>query len=76
MSIGYDYAVKIGIIISATTAVLFYVFASNIAILFTYTDSNSVLGLRLVIFIQISALFVFHLPIGMMSASIFKGVGK
>lgn len=76
MSVGFDYAVKIGLIISVITAILFYVFASNIATLFTYTDSSSVLGPGLATFIQISALFVLSLSIGMIPASIFQGIGR
>jgi MATE family, multidrug efflux pump len=76
MSVGFDYTIKIGLIISAITAIIFYAFASDIAMLFTYTASSSVLGPGLTTFIQIMAFFVLILPIGMMPASLFQGVGK
>lgn len=76
MEIGFDYTVKIGAIISVVTSIIFYIFSSQIAMIFTYTDSSSVLGPGLTTFMQIMALFVLPLSIGMMPASIFQGIGK
>lgn len=76
MSIGFNYAVKIGLIISIIISIILFVFASEIAGIFAYTDSNPNLILGLTIFIQIMAIYTLQLPIGVMSSSIFQAIGK
>jgi putative MATE family efflux protein len=76
MLVGFNYALKIGLIMAIVTTIAFYIFAPQIAGIFTYTESSSLLGPGLITFIQITALSILPVPIGLIPISLFQGVGK
>ncbi|MDL2246497.1 MATE family efflux transporter [Methanobrevibacter sp. OttesenSCG-928-K11] len=76
MLLGFNYSVKLGLIMSIITTVAFYIFAPQIAGIFTYTQSSSLLQSGLIVFIQITSLSLLPVPIGLIPISLFQGVGK
>ncbi|MBN2733793.1 MAG: MATE family efflux transporter [Methanomicrobiaceae archaeon] len=71
-----NFSVKIGILISLITAVVTWVFAPQITLLFTYTPESANLAQFFIGFLQTMCLFYPFVALGMMSSSLFQGTGK
>ena len=70
------HAVKLGLIASVIVCILIYVFAPQIAYIFSYSDSTAYLSPQIANFLQIMCLFILYLPFGTVASNIFQGVGK
>lgn len=76
VNISYHYAIKIGLAIETIIAVLTFVFAPQIAAVFTQSESAAHIAPDLIIFLRIIALFYPMISFGMLSSAVFQGMGK
>ena len=76
INISHRYAVKIGLIIEVFAAVGTFIFAPNIASVFTQSEGAVHIAGDLTVFIRIMSIFYPAVSFGMLSSSVFQGVGK
>lgn len=72
----YLYGIKIGVGIEIVVAVSTAIFAPQIAYLFTYSEGSASLYSELVNFLRWMVLFYITTPLGMLTSSMFNGIGK
>lgn len=72
----YLYGIKIGVGIEIVVAVSTAIFAPQIAYLFTYSEDSASLYSELVNFLRWMVLFYITTPLGMLTSSMFNGIGK
>ncbi len=72
----HSYSIKLSFILSILIGVILVVFSPQIASIFSYSESSSVLAPQIATAISILSLFVLAVPHGMMSSMVFQGVGK
>jgi len=72
----YLYGIKIGMGVEIVVAVSTAIFASQIAYLFTYSEGSASLYGELVNFLRWMVLFYITTPLGMLTSSMFNGIGK
>lgn len=70
------YAVKVALIASVVVCILLYVFANQIAVIFSYSQSSAHLAPLIASFMQIMCLFILYVPFGASAGNVFQGVGK
>ena len=70
------YAVKIGLISSIVVCAILYLFAPQIALIFSYSESSSQLAPLIAAFLQLMCLFILYVPFGASAGNVFQGVGK
>ncbi len=73
---GYLYAVKIGTLIGLITGVIIGVFAPQITYLFTYSEESSHLAPGIIEFLRYVVLYFPGVAAGMLTSSMFRGIGK
>ncbi len=71
-----DYSVKIGLMIAISLSIFTWLFAHQIALIFTYSPESSHLAPSIAAFLSTMCLFYPFVPPGIMSGSLFQGVGK
>lgn len=71
----FNYTLKLGLIVSTAMAVIFYIFAPQISMVFAYS-SSAALAPRIAQLIQIMIIFIYAVCLGIFSAMMFQGVGK
>lgn len=71
----YFYTLKLGIGISTIMAIIFYIFAPQISMIFAYSSSAALAPL-IADLIRIMIIFIYAVCLGMISAMLFQGVGK
>ncbi|MDO5852049.1 MAG: MATE family efflux transporter [Methanobacteriaceae archaeon] len=76
LEIAYNYSIKLCEIMALIMIVLIYVFADQISIIFCYSSASVVLAPRIAQFLRIMSFFLLAMPMGVISASTFQGVGK
>ena len=76
LTIAHGYAIRLGIMIAAGMAAFIFVFAPQIAILFSYSESTAYLTPRIASFLRVISLLLIFIPAGMMSLSVFQGTGR
>jgi putative MATE family efflux protein len=76
LNTAYFYSIKIGIFIELAVAVLVFVFAEQIASIFTYAEGAKRIAQDLVRFLRISSGFYVTIPLGMLTAAMLRGIGK
>ena len=76
LEVAYMYAIKIGIGIELAVAAATAIFAPQIAYLFTYSKGSASLYSGLVNFLRWMVLFYVTTPLGMLTSSMFNGIGK
>lgn len=76
MNESYYYSLKLGLIISLFTAALTWVFAPQIAIIFSYSGESAHIAPTIIAFLQTMCFFYIFVPPGIMSGSLFQAVGK
>lgn len=76
LSITHTYSIKVGLIVALLTSVLTFVFAPYIAMIFAYSPETAYLAPTIAAFLQVMCFFYIFVPPGVMSGSIFQGVGK
>ncbi len=72
----YMYAIKIGVTIEIAVALFIAIFAPQIAYMFTYSEGSASLYGGLVDFLRWMALFYITVPLGMLTSSMFNGIGR
>ena len=72
----HSYAIKLGFAISILLGAAMFIFSSQIAAVFSYTEASASLSPQIAQAISVLSLFVLAIPHGMMSSMMFQGVGK
>ena len=72
----HSYSIKLGFAISITLGAIMFIFSSQIATMFSYTEASAALSPQIAQAISVLSLFVLAIPHGMMSSMMFQGVGK
>ncbi|MCL2687239.1 MAG: MATE family efflux transporter [Methanobrevibacter sp.] len=70
----YDYSIKLGLTISISSGIIIFIFAPQIALIFSYADTNLIPAIAE--FLRILVIFCIALPLGILSSSTFQGLGK
>ncbi|MGB9978237.1 MATE family efflux transporter [Methanobacterium sp.] len=76
LEISCNYSIKLGVLISLALAVLTYIFAPNIAWLFTYSSNSGNIAPMIVEFLRIFCVFFIAIPFGLASTAVFQAAGK
>lgn len=72
----HTFSVTLGLIIAASVSVLTWLFARQIAIIFTYSPESAHLAPSIAAFLGIMCFFYPFVAPGIMSGSVFQGTGK
>lgn len=72
----HSYSIKVGFAISIAIGIVMFIFSSQLAAMFSYTEASAVLSPQIAQAISVLSLFVLAIPHGMMSSMMFQGVGK
>lgn len=72
----HTYAVKLGLLIEGVVAVFTFIFAPQIAAVFTQTEEAAHIAPDLIHFLRIICIFYPSVSLGMLSTSLFQGAGK
>lgn len=72
----HTFSVMLGVIIALVTSALTYVFARDIAIIFTYSSESAHLGPHIAAFLAVMCFFYPFVPPGVMSGAVFQATGK
>jgi putative MATE family efflux protein len=76
LDIAHLYALKIGITIETSIAIVTFIFAPVITLAFTVSSDMARLGNDITTFLRIICIFYPATAFGMLSSSLFQGVGK
>ena len=69
------YSIKFGLLLEAVIALLIFVFAEQVAFLFSYSTGSTVIFSDLVLFLRVTALYYPVVPASVAAASVFRGMG-
>ena len=72
----HSYSIKLSFVLSIIIGVVMVIFSNQIALIFSYSDSSSVMSPQIATALSVLSLFVLAIPHGMMSSMVFQGVGK
>ncbi len=72
----HSYSIKLGFAISIALGIVMFIFSSQLAAMFSYTEASQALAPQIASAISVLSLFVLAIPHGMMSSMMFQGVGK
>lgn len=76
VNISHMYSIKIGFIFELFIASIIFIFAPQIASVFTRTAEAAHLAEGLTIFLRVMSIYYPSISLGMLSSSLFQGVGK
>ncbi len=76
LSTALSYSAKLGVGIAVVTGLLSYIFAGNIASIFTYSQQSAFMAPSIAAFLQVMFLFYLTVPLGITASSIFQAMGK
>jgi putative MATE family efflux protein len=76
LSEAYNYSILLGGAVSIILAIIMYICAPYIAMIFTYSPQSMMLTDRIADLLKILCLFLIAMPLGIMSSCTFQGVGK
>jgi putative MATE family efflux protein len=76
VSFTHIYSMKVGLVVETVIAVFTYVLAPQIAWVFTQSESASHITNDLTLFLRIICIFYPTVSLGLLSSSLFQGVGK
>ncbi len=76
LRISYLYGVKIGTLIGLVTGILIWIFAPQLAYLFTYTEQSSYLAGGIIEFLRYMVIYFPAVASGMLTSSMFRGIGR
>jgi len=74
--IAHTYSIKLGLVVASITSVLTFIFAPFISQIFAYSPETAYLAPTIAAFLQVMCVFYIFVPPGIMSSSVFQGVGK
>ena len=72
----HSYSIKLGFAVSIVLGAVMFIFSSQIATMFSYTEASAALSPQIAQAISVLSLFVLAIPHGIMSSMMFQGVGK
>ena len=70
------YSAKLGLAASIIVCILLYVFANQLAFIFSYSEASAHLLPLIAAFIQLMCLFILYVPFGASAGNVFQGLGK
>ncbi|MFC2160446.1 MATE family efflux transporter [Acidobacteriota bacterium] len=76
LNLAYMYAIKIGLVIELGVGLLTFIFAPQIAGLFTMAEETVRIRADLIIFLRLMCIYYPTTAFGMLSSSMFQGTGK
>lgn len=76
LSIAHTYSMKVGLAVASITSVMTFILAPYIAQIFAYSPETAYLAIAIAAFLQVMCVFYIFVPLGIMSSSVFQGVGK
>lgn len=76
VQISHTYATKVGLIIETIIAAATFVFAPHLAAIFTQAEGTAHIATDLITFLRIICIFYPTVSLGMLSSSMFQGVGR
>jgi len=76
LATGYFYGIKIGFLIEILIISLIFIFAAQLAYLFTYSKDTVHISGSLIITLRQLIWFLPFVPLGMLTSSMFQGIGK
>ncbi|WP_040682223.1 MATE family efflux transporter [Methanobrevibacter boviskoreani] len=76
LDVAFNYSVKLGFLFSVILCIVLYIFAGNIAFVFTYTETSVGLAPMITDLIKITCFFLIGMPFGIAASMTFQGVGK
>ena len=76
IKIATRYSAKLGLIASILVCIVLYLFANQIAFIFSYSEASSQLAPMIASFLQIMCLFILYVPFGASAGNVFLGLGK
>ena len=76
LDVAHMYALKIGIVIETTIAIVTFIFAPVITAAFTQSADTARLGNDITTFLRIVCIFYPATAFGMLSSAMFQGIGK
>ncbi|WP_297898323.1 MATE family efflux transporter [Methanobrevibacter sp.] len=76
LEIIFNYATQIGVFLGVILAIITFIFAPQIAAMFTYSTGAEEIITNLISFIRIMSLFFIAIPLGLVSTAIFQAAGK
>lgn len=76
IDVAHLYSVKAGILVALLLSGVTYMFAPQIATVFSYSEASADLGPDIVTFLRIMAFFYPAIPLGIFAAAVFQGVGR
>jgi putative MATE family efflux protein len=74
--IAHTFSITLGVAIALVTSVITYIFAAQIALIFTYSADSAHLAPDIAAFLAIMCIFYPFVPPGIMSGSVFQATGK
>ena len=69
-------AISVAGVAYGAKCIILYVFANQIAIIFSYSQSSADLAPLIASFLQIMCFFILYVPFGASAGNVFQGVGK
>ncbi len=76
LAAGYFYGIKIGVVIEVVIVLLIFIFASQLAYLFSYSQDTAHISDNLTKTLRELVWFLPTVPLGMLTSSMFQGIGK
>jgi putative MATE family efflux protein len=76
LELSFNYAIKLGVIISLGISLVIYIFAPNIAWLFSYSSNSGDIAPMIAQFLRIFCVFFMAIPFGLASNAVFQAAGK
>ena len=70
----FFYSIKIGLLLECTVGFFIFLFAEQVAIIFTYSEKSNNIHESLVVFLRYMVFLYPSIPFGMLSSSFFRGV--
>ncbi|MDR2874125.1 MAG: polysaccharide biosynthesis C-terminal domain-containing protein [Methanobrevibacter sp.] len=71
-----DYVIKIETLMALIISISIFIFANQIAFIFSYSNQAPIFFDEMVTFLRIACFFVLFLPVGSVIASMFQGLGR
>ncbi len=72
----YMYAIKLAVIIELAIVAVFISLAENLAVFFTYSEASVRIYTSLVETLRVLPVFLIFAPLGIMTVSLFQGIGR
>jgi len=76
LNTAYLYAIRLGLLMEICVAAFTFFFAPGITALFTQAEESARIASELTNMLRIMCLYYIAIPFGMMSSSMFQGIGK